>query len=105
MEAIRGIRPFVPIEPVSKATYTDALSGAVAEQNNGFKDLLNQAISAVNATGENSNKDAISIMTGQSDAPHNILISGTEAQIALDLTLQVRNKIIDAYTEVMRMQI
>ncbi len=36
---------------------------------------------------------------------HNVLIAGEKAKISLELTLQIRNKAIEAYREIMRMQI
>ncbi len=36
---------------------------------------------------------------------HNILIAGEKAKISLELTLQIRNKAMEAYQEIMRMQI
>jgi len=36
---------------------------------------------------------------------HNVIIAGEKARISLELTLQIRNKAMEAYQEIMRMQI
>lgn len=43
--------------------------------------------------------------SGKVDNIHQVLIASEKANIALQFTLQVRNKIMDAYNEIMRMQI
>ena len=43
--------------------------------------------------------------TGKTDNIHQVLIAGEKADIALQLTMQIRTKILDAYSEIMRMQI
>ncbi|GAA1648086.1 hypothetical protein GCM10009790_31520 [Georgenia ruanii] len=43
-------------------------------------------------------------VTGQLEDIHDYTIAATEAQVALELTAAVRNKAVDAFTEIMRMQ-
>ena len=50
----------------------------------------------------NSTTDFIS---GVSDDIHSVIIAGSKADLALQMTLQVRNKVMDAYKEIMNMQI
>jgi len=42
---------------------------------------------------------------GKSDNVHELMITLTEAKLALDLTIQVRNRAVEAYQEIMRMQV
>ncbi len=100
MQPIQGFAPIAPIKPIVPIS-TDEVS----EKSGGFSALLNEAIVAINTTGEQSITDGISIMTGEADAPHNVVISSEESRIVLEYTLAVRTKILDAYNEVMRMQI
>ena len=53
-----------------------------------------------------SNDGALqSVALGQSDNLHQVMMSLESARLQLDLMLQVRNKIMDAYQELMRMQV
>ena len=50
--------------------------------------------------------DAVhSIALGQVDNLHQVMMSGEQTRLAFDLMLQVRGKILDAYQELLRMQV
>jgi flagellar hook-basal body complex protein FliE len=44
-------------------------------------------------------------IAGRTDSIHSVLIAAEKASIALDMVIEVRGKILDAYTEIMRMQL
>ena len=50
-------------------------------------------------------ENAILTATGNEDAIHNSLIDAEKAQMSLELLIQLRNKTIEAYNEITRMQI
>ncbi len=84
---------------VPKNTSTDSASGA------SFADTLNQAIGKVNQLHQESDKGIQNLATGRSDNIADVMIAAEKADIALKVMVQVRNKIIDAYQEMMRMQV
>jgi flagellar hook-basal body complex protein FliE len=43
-------------------------------------------------------------LTGQNEELHSAILAVQQASIAFDLGVQVRNKVVDAYQEIMRMQ-
>jgi flagellar hook-basal body complex protein FliE len=47
----------------------------------------------------------LSLTTGEINNLHSIMISAEKADITLSLALQIRNKVIEAYENIMRMQI
>ena len=51
-----------------------------------------------------SNELAVSAVTGNLDDIHNATLAATRAQITLELVAAVRNKGVDAFNEIMRMQ-
>lgn len=67
-----------------------------------FGDFLNQAIEEVNASEAQAQQDILSIATGDADALHNITLNMARADLALHTLVQVRNKAMEAYNEVMR---
>ncbi|MBA1333849.1 MAG: Flagellar hook-basal body complex protein FliE [Firmicutes bacterium] len=71
----------------------------------GFSDYLKKAIAEVDAMQKESDASSMALATGDLDYLHRVMIDAEKAEIALQFTLQVRNKIIDAYQEIMRMQI
>ena len=70
-----------------------------------FADTLNEAIGSVNEMQKSSDKAAQELATGRTDNVADVMIATEKADIALKLMVQVRNKIIDAYQEVMKMQV
>ena len=71
---------------------------------NGFSNVLNQAIENVKESQHATDQSAQSLLMGQSDDLHNVMIQAEQAALALELTVQVTSKAINAYNEIMRMQ-
>lgn len=71
----------------------------------GFADALQTAVSKVNDTQLAADTAVEKLQTGESRNLHEVMISMEKADISMRLLLQVRNKVIDAYQEIMRMQV
>lgn len=70
-----------------------------------FKSFLFDAMDKVNETAAQSKSSGYSILTGEADEVHNIMIDSVKSEITLQLAVQLRNKALDAYKEVMNMQL
>lgn len=70
-----------------------------------FAEFLQNALGNTVKTDLNDKITNVGVMTDDSIDIHTATIAAEKADLTLRLTLAVRNKIIDAYTEVMRMQI
>ena len=70
-----------------------------------FSDFLNNALEKVNTLQQESTEVTNKFITGESDNIHDVMIAGSKADLALQMTLQVRNKVMDAYNEIMNMQV
>jgi flagellar hook-basal body complex protein FliE len=70
-----------------------------------FGDLLAGALDKVNALQQNADQMAVQMVAGQASDIHQVLAAAQEASLALQLTVQVRDKIVEAYQEMMRMQV
>lgn len=71
----------------------------------GFKDILKDSIEHVKELHAEDEKNTELLATGNIDNLHKVMIDSEKADIALQLMLQTRNKAIEAYQEIMRMQI
>ena len=69
-----------------------------------FKDLLTQSIDKVNQTMLDSDQAVQALATGQSSDLHGALIAMQKADISFRLLVEVRNKVLSAYDEIMRTQ-
>ena len=70
----------------------------------GFGISLAETINALQAAHAHRDGLAVQAVTGDLDDVHDYMIAATEAKVAVELTAAVRNKAVDAFTEIMRMQ-
>ncbi|HWI49665.1 MAG TPA: flagellar hook-basal body complex protein FliE, partial [Rummeliibacillus sp.] len=63
------------------------------------------AISAVNDSQIASDKMTDKLVNGENVELHDVMISAQKANITLNTALQVRNKVVEAYQEIMRMSV
>ena len=70
-----------------------------------FSNILNDTINNVVETEKENDMGNLELLSGEDISIHETMIQAEKAELALELALQVRNKVIDAYNEVMRMQL
>lgn len=70
-----------------------------------FKSIFADAIEDVKKTADQVNIDAEKLATGKSDDLHQYAIDITKAQVSLEFLVELRNRTLEAYNEVMRMGI
>jgi len=70
-----------------------------------FGEVLQTAIKSINDTQINADNAIAKLAAGQDIELHNVMIAVEQAGTTLQLALQVKNKITEAYQEIMRMQI
>jgi len=70
-----------------------------------FGDMLKQAVAEINQLQNNADKAITGVQLGQSGSIHEAMIALEKADISFRAMMQVRNKILDAYQEIMRMQV
>lgn len=81
--------------------------GTSAEQTTGldFGSLFTQQLNETNQLQAQADIETQQFLTGESDNLHSVMIAMEEAQLALELTTQVRNKIVEAYQELKNTQL
>ena len=70
-----------------------------------FTDIFHSAIEAVKTTDQEKTQMEYLMATGQLDNPALLTIASTKAQLSVDLLVQLRNKSMDAYNELMRINL
>jgi flagellar hook-basal body complex protein FliE len=70
-----------------------------------FGQLLMDVIKEVSANQQQARTAQNELLTGQPVEAHDVLIALEKASIGMQLTLQVRNKLLEAYQEINRMQV
>ncbi|HZS44092.1 MAG TPA: flagellar hook-basal body complex protein FliE [Blastocatellia bacterium] len=72
---------------------------------NTFGELLTNAISETNKLQQQSAEQVEKLMTGQVQDVHTALIAVQKADLSFQMMMQVKNKLMDAYNEVMKMSV
>ena len=74
------------------------------DRNTGFADLLQQSIASVNDIQQSAKKMAEAFETGASNISlADVMVTTQKANVSFQATLQVRNKLVEAYHDVMNM--
>ena len=99
------------INEAARTGNVDTLQGAQsaqatqAVQGVGFGDVLNQFISEVNDKQIASGQAVNDLLSGKDIPLHQAMIAMQEAGVAFKLMVEVRNKLLEGYQELMRMQV
>jgi flagellar hook-basal body complex protein FliE len=92
-----------PILPISGAILPDAIRPAGQAQGGSFQDVFTSAIQNVEAFGQNASSSVQRMLSGEGEELHTTIMAAQRAELAFDMFLQVRNKVVSAYQEIMRM--
>jgi len=87
------------------ANTSGAAKAAENNENSSFKDLIMDALNNVNALEQESAKITEDFIAGRTDNIHSVMIASEKASISLQFVMEVRNKVIEVYQEIMRMQV
>jgi len=93
--------PISAITPISPDIIRPAGESAAG---GGFKDAFNSAVQTVNAYNQEASDSIQRFLSGDGEELHRTVMATQRAELSLDLFLQVRNKVVSAYQEIMRMQ-
>ncbi|HET7814203.1 MAG TPA: flagellar hook-basal body complex protein FliE [Candidatus Baltobacteraceae bacterium] len=98
------INPFVPdIGSAAGAPASSPIDGGSNAPS--FKDTVKDLLSGVSDKVNQSDQLSRDLATGKTNDVSKVVTSVEEANLAMSFTLAVRNKLLDAYTEVSRMQL
>ncbi len=81
------------------------INKALKETNESFGQTLSKAIADVNALQMEAGKAMEQLIAGQATDLHEVMIAAEKAKTSFDLLLEIRNKAIETYREIMRIQV
>lgn len=92
------------IENLQSISLFDNQNNIEQKKETGFLDLFQTALQEVNQTDKTADIIAEKFAIGEIENVHHVTIAAEQAELALNLTIAIRNKVVDAYKEIMRMQ-
>ena len=98
---IDSISLLTPTQATTNVTANTATTSAQAQEK--FADTLKEAINSVNDSQIASDEATNKLINGGDIELHEVMIASQKASITLNTTMQIRNKAVEAYQEIMRM--
>ena len=99
-QLLSELRDFQSIQKEKAQGNTDAKPAGPS-----FLEHLESNISTVNESQKHADKAATDLATGKSQNIHETMLAVTQAELSFNLMVQVRNKALEAYQEIMRMPV
>lgn len=100
---------FAPISPIERSGSTTATGGVTSPDSGSSSDsfgaAIGNAIDDLTAAQAKADELALQAATGDLSAVHDYTIASTEAQLMTQLTVEVRNRAVEAFNDIMRMQV
>lgn len=99
------INQFVPDTSIFDKFDSNSSNKVNSTDNMSFFDTLKQKLDEVNTDQVNADNVTQSFIKGDDVNIDQVMLSSEEAKMSLELAIQVRNKLVDAYQELNRMQL
>lgn len=99
---IPGISSIPRVAPIATPGVGSEGSTAAGEA---FHSAFTDALSKVESFQHNAEASVNRFLSGEGEELHQVALAAKQAELSFDLFLQVRNKVVAAYEEVMRMQV
>ena len=100
ISAIGGMPTLTPLTPTTKAPAASDAAG-----DNGFGNLVAGAVEKLDGVQSKADNLAVQAATGNLSDVHDYMIAATEASLATELTVAVRNKAVEAFNQIMNMAV
>lgn len=98
--AIQPIRLWGGIEGINSVDKVQGQAGV-----NAFKGIFEDAVTNVRKTDEDLVNKQYLLSTGQIDDAHSVMIAASQAQLSVDMLVSLRNKALESYNELMRINL
>src|ERR1051326_1001275 len=96
-----GISPLKPSIPGASSGNSGSAQPAGAD----FGSALNKVVSSLQQLGGQADASSLALAKGDSIDIHEVMLANEQASLGFSMAVQVRNKLVDAYTEIMKMSV
>lgn len=100
IEGIPGIKPIV-MEHLLAPQRTETKPGEAGQ----FQNLLMEGIKTLNQQDQESAAVTQAFLKGEGPSVHTVMLATEQAKLNMEFAVEIRNKVMEAYQEVMRMQV
>ncbi len=97
--------PLSPIRPLAGPELGLAKAPAAAGAPGEFQKMFANAVGTVESLRSGAGQAVGRFLSGEGEEVHSLVLATQRAELAFEMFMQVRNKVVQAYQEIMRMQI
>lgn len=104
MNPISASSAFPASSIASTTQASPAARTAQGAEKSGFSDLVGQFVEQTNSSQLDSTQSITDLVEGRTDNIQQVVLAVANAELSFQFFMEVRNKLIDSYNELMRMQ-
>jgi len=97
--------PITPISPIPSVALASTPQVGASGQASGFQSMLEGIVGGVEQSQNQATQAVNNFLSGGNEELHSVALASQRASLEFELFMQVRNKVVSAYQEVMRMQL
>ena len=101
---LSGLQPIAPIAPIETPSISSPSSPAGSSMGSSFSEMLSGAIGEVEGARASANQSVQRFLSGDGGDLHSTILASQRADLEFQMFMQVRNKIVSAYQEIMKLQ-
>ncbi|MGE0480457.1 MAG: flagellar hook-basal body complex protein FliE [Phycisphaerae bacterium] len=98
--SIQGVGSVRPVTPPSTPPRVAPAGGSDA-----FSSVLRRQLDQVNAMQADADRNVENLLTGEAQNITEVFVAARKAQVAFSLLMEIRNKLVDAYTELRQLRV
>ena len=93
------------ISPIQIPQLPEIVKPAGKSAGGEFASMLESAVSQVESSRQNASESIRQLISGEKEELHNTVLATQKAELQFEMFLSVRNKVVSAYQEIMKMQV
>ena len=103
---VSSLQPVAPLETpaLTSSSSSSSSSGASGAGGSSFSEMLSGAIGEVEGARTSANQSVERFLSGEGEDLHSTILSSQRADLEFQMFMQVRNKVVSAYQEIMKLQ-
>ncbi|MDA8441535.1 MAG: flagellar hook-basal body complex protein FliE [Peptococcaceae bacterium] len=102
---MQNITSIMPISGILPTQNTTGSTSAPGQSNGDFAKFLSDALDSVNNSQLAAQQADTNLAAGNTSDVASVMVTTEKAELAIDAAVQIRNKVIEAYQQIMQMQV
>ncbi len=95
----------IPLGPIQNGKIDQKLEKVDKKNGAGFKETISNYVNEVNDLQVKAGESIENFATGKVENVHEVMIAMSKAEVSFKFMMETRNKLVDAYKEIMKMQV